>query len=79
MQTLVESRSIPDYYSVQDLQQMLGIGRSSAYKLVRSKGFPVLYVGNRAIIPGDLLQQWVLDQAQTRKGRNIYATGKQKK
>ena len=51
------------FYSVADLQQLLGIGRNAAYKLVRSKGFPAISVGNRIIIPMALFDVWVAERA----------------
>ena len=58
----------PSFYSVEDIQHLLGIGRNSAYRLVRGKGFPSFFVGNRIIIPTDLFQNWVTQQAEKRKG-----------
>ncbi len=52
------------FYTVDDLQRLMGIGRNSAYKLVRSKGFPTILVGNRIIIPADLFQKWIEKAAQ---------------
>ena len=58
----------PSFYSVEDIQRLLGIGRNSAYRLVGEKGFPSFFVGNRIIIPTDLFQNWVTQQAEKRKG-----------
>lgn len=44
------------FYTVGDMQRILGIGRNSAYKLASSKGFPTVYVGNRIVIPVDLFE-----------------------
>ena len=54
----------PSFYSVEDIQRLLGIGRNSAYKLVGEKTFPSIYVGNRIIIPTDLFQNWIAEQAR---------------
>ena len=58
----------PTFYSVEDIQRILGIGRNSAYRLVNEKDFPSVYVGNRIVIPADLFQKWVNQQAARRKG-----------
>ncbi|MCL2078189.1 MAG: helix-turn-helix domain-containing protein [Oscillospiraceae bacterium] len=58
----------PSFYTVGDIQRILGIGRNSAYKLVSGKGFPAFYVGNRIIIPTDHFQTWINQQAEKRKG-----------
>lgn len=55
--------SQPSFYSVEDVQRLLGIGRNTAYKLASEKGFPSIYVGNRIIIPTDLFQNWIAEQA----------------
>ena len=59
MQSAIDNNTTPVFYSVIDIQKILGIGRNTAYKLVNSKGFPSLYVGNRIIIPVDRFQKWV--------------------
>ena len=43
--------SQPTFYSVSDIQQLLGIGRNNAYRLVSRSDFPAIHVGNRIIIP----------------------------
>jgi len=55
--------ALPAFYSVEDIQRILGIGRNSAYRLVNEKDFPSVYVGNRIVIPTDLFQKWVNQQA----------------
>ena len=67
MQTTAET---PAFYTVEDIQGLLGIGRNSAYKLVAENDFPAIYVGNRIIIPADLFQIWIGKQA-ARKGGGI--------
>jgi len=64
----IPEATTPSFYTVEDIQRLLGIGRNSAYKLVRRKDFPVIYVGNRIIIPTDLFQNWVNQQTAKRKG-----------
>ena len=53
----------PVSYRVEDIQQLLGIGRNSAYNLVKQDGFPRVRVGSRIIIPADLFHAWVEQQA----------------
>ena len=38
---------------------VLGISRAGAYNLMRSEGFPTLYVGKRMIVPKDRLLAWM--------------------
>lgn len=53
----------PASYRVEDVQQILGIGRNSAYSLIKQKGFPAIRVGSRIVIPSDLFHAWVQQQA----------------
>ena len=56
------------FLRVEDVQRRLGIGRNSAYILVNSKGFPRIHVGSRIIIPADLFERWIDQQAECPKG-----------
>jgi hypothetical protein len=47
------------FLQVTDIQKMMGISRASAYALVKKKGFPHIFVGNRIVIPCDLFREWV--------------------
>lgn len=58
----------PNYYTVAGLQKLLGIGRNSAYKLIGTKDFPCITVGNKIIIPADRFDQWVSEQIACRGG-----------
>ena len=71
MQTLPENATQPAFYSVDDIQRLLGIGRNSAYRLAQEKDFPSLYIGNRIIIPADLFDEWIGRQAAYKKGGGI--------
>lgn len=53
----------PISYRVEDIQQLLGVGRNSAYALIRQEGFPAIRVGTRIVIPADLFHAWVKEQA----------------
>ena len=37
----------------------LGISRAGAYNLMRSEGFPTLYIGKRMVVPKDKLIIWM--------------------
>lgn len=45
--------------SVNELGKYLGIGRTLAYQLSRSEGFPVLKIGKRVLVPVEGLKDWV--------------------
>jgi len=72
----METVKMPSFYTVGDIQRMLGIGRNSAYKLVSGKDFPAIFVGNRIVIPTDHYEKWVNQQTERRKGAGL--SGKRK-
>lgn len=42
-----------------ELAALLGISRSNAYVLMHSRGFPVLKIGARMLVPKSQLQKWI--------------------
>lgn len=52
---------LPLALSADEVAQVLGISRAGAYTLMHSKGFPVLKVGKRLVVPKDKFLMW-LDQ-----------------
>ena len=49
--------------SIDEFGAQFGIGRSKAYQLSRTKGFPSFRVGRRVLIPVDQLKEWMEKQA----------------
>lgn len=45
--------------SVSELADYLGIGRTLAYQLSRSEGFPILKIGKRVLVSVEGLKEWV--------------------
>lgn len=45
--------------SVREIAKVLGISKTSAYELVRRKGFPVLKIGSRLVVPKEKFREWV--------------------
>ena len=50
---------LPLMLSVQEIAKVLGISKTSAYELVRSKGFPVLKIGTTMVVPKEKFREWV--------------------
>lgn len=50
--------NLPEVMSVKDIQAYLGIGRSQAYKLVKSKNFPAVRVGKRILFSKKSFLKW---------------------
>lgn len=46
-------------FNVKDLQRVLGIGRDTAYALMRNKSFPAIKIGNRYIVEIGMFEQWL--------------------
>lgn len=45
--------------SVKELAQVMGIGENAARQLCKSKGFPVIKVGSRTLIPIRRFEEWL--------------------
>lgn len=50
--------------TVDELREVLQIGRSQAYKLVKEPGFPSFYIGNKVFVNKELLQEWLNKQCE---------------
>lgn len=53
---------LPLALCAEDVAQVLGVSRAGAYTLMHSKGFPVLQVGKRMVVPKDKLLDWIEKQ-----------------
>ena len=51
----------PLTYTVTEMAQMLNIGKNKAYELVKTEGFPVIYIGSTIRIPVEALHKWLND------------------
>lgn len=49
-------------YSIEEVAEVLGISRATAYNLANSKGFPVLRIGKRMVVPKEALAKWMEQQ-----------------
>lgn len=55
-----------DMITVNDIAKHLGISKTTAYKLVRYKGFPKMYIGKRCFIKKDRYLKWVDENMKSR-------------
>ena len=53
---------LPLMLSAKEASAVLGISLAKTYELTKSRGFPVIKVGKRVLIPRDKLIDWI-DQA----------------
>lgn len=51
--------------TVQEMATQLGISKPKAYELTRIKGFPVLRLGRRVIIPVEAFHRWMDEQSKS--------------
>ena len=50
---------LPIVINVPELAAVLGISKTAAYALSHIKGFPVIHLGKRIVIPRDRLKEWL--------------------
>ena len=50
---------LPLFLNAELIAKVLGVAPSSAYELMHEKGFPVIRVGNRLIVPKEKFREWV--------------------
>ena len=48
--------------SIEEFAAMVGIGKTKAYALSKSKGFPTVRLGKRVVIPVKSLEKWLAEQ-----------------
>jgi excisionase family DNA binding protein len=59
VKTIRSIDELPAVLKVQDIQEVMGISKVTAYELANSEGFPVLRVGKRLLIPKTAFVQWM--------------------
>lgn len=50
---------LPLFLNAKVIAKLLGVSISSGYELMHSKGFPVLKIGSRMVVPKEKFRQWV--------------------
>ena len=50
---------LPLFLNAETVAKLLGISPSSGYELMHEKGFPVLRIGNRMVVPKEKFRKWV--------------------
>ena len=53
---------LPVTIQAEDIAAILGISRAGAYTLIRSKGFPTIFIGKRMVVYRDKFIQWMDEQ-----------------
>ncbi len=52
------------YYSVKEIQEIFGCGRSKAYDLLKNGGIPHIRIGRKIYIPISDFEEWQRDRIQ---------------
>ena len=50
---------LPLFLNAETVAKLLGIAPSSGYELMHEKGFPVLKIGSRLVVPKEKFRAWV--------------------
>ena len=53
---------LPITLKADELAAVLGISRAGAYTLMRSKGFPTIFIGKRMVVYREKFIQWMDEQ-----------------
>ena len=59
---ITEPSQLPMALNAKQVAAVLGISRAGAYNLMRSEGFPTLFIGKRMVVPKDRLMDWMNTQ-----------------
>ena len=58
-ETVCSYDQLPVALNADQVAAVLGISRAGAYNLMRSEGFPTLFIGKRMVVPKDRLLEWI--------------------
>lgn len=53
---------LPLMLNAENVKDILGISISSAYELMKEKGFPSVRIGNRIVVPKEEFKAWISAQ-----------------
>ena len=59
---IADPSQLPMALNAKQVAAALGISRAGAYNLMRSEGFPTLFIGKRMVVPKDRLLDWMNTQ-----------------
>ena len=50
---------LPLFLNAETVAKLLGVSPSTGYELMYEKGFPVLRIGSRMVVPKEKFREWV--------------------
>ena len=53
------SDELPLFLNAETVAKLLGVSPSTGYELMHEKGFPVLRIGSRMVVPKEKFREWV--------------------
>ncbi len=59
LKPITDPTQLPMALNANQVAAVLGISRAGAYNLMRSEGFPTLFIGKRMVVPKDRLMDWM--------------------
>ena len=62
--TKTDIEKMPFSLNANQVAEILGVARNSAYTLMHSEGFPTIHIGRRLVVPKEKLLQWMDDQLE---------------
>ena len=62
---ITDPAQLPMALNAAQVAATLGISRAGAYNLMRSEGFPTLFIGKRMVVPKDRMLAWMNDQVRS--------------
>ena len=62
---VTDPTQLPVALNANQVAAVLGISRAGAYNLMRSEGFPTLFIGKRMVVPKDKLLDWMNAQVRS--------------
>ena len=58
----MELEDLPFSLNAQQVADVLGVAKNTAYTLMHSEGFPTIRIGRRMVVPKEKLLRWMADQ-----------------
>ena len=50
---------LPLFLNAETVAKLLGVSPSTGYELMHEKGFPILRIGSRMVVPKEKFREWV--------------------
>ena len=55
----IDIEMLPYTLNAQQVADVLGVSKNTAYTLMHSEGFPTIHIGKRMIVPKQKLLEWM--------------------